>query len=200
MQKYHGVCQDERGNVIASATVTVKNHLTGSVAPIFEDDETTTKANPIITDVQGRYEFKAVAGLYDILAVFGAYSSTLTSVTLMDDPSLLYLENDSGSVLAYGDIVCINGSNTVTLARSDTTEAEASAVAVCMETIADGSTGRFRALGLIEIAGTAGDLGYLSNTPGEITFTIPTTGRSTILGVQTSADKFYFDPTLPILL
>ena len=199
MQKYHGVCQDKDGNIVPGASVSIKNYLTAALAPIFNDDETTAKTNPIICDSIGQYEFKAAAGLYSIVATFGAYTSTIEPVTLIDDPSLVYLINNTGSTLSYGKACYINGSGTVGLAESGSTDAKASAVGVCLESsLSNGSSGRFRTIGQTARSGTPGDIIYLSSTPGSVTTTPPTTGWSTILGVQTTSEVYYLDPGLPV--
>lgn len=201
MQKYHGVCQDKDGNIVPGASVSVKNYLTGALDTIFFDNEITSKTNPMVCDAAGQYEFKAPAGLYTMVATFGIYTTTLELVTLMDDPSLVYLVNNTGSTLSYGKVCYINGSGTVGLAESGAAESNASAVAVCVEaSLSNGSSGRFRTLGHIARTGTFGDVIYLSSAPGATTTTPPSTGWSTILGVQVTSEVFYFDPGLPVQL
>jgi len=191
MRKYHGAAQDEFGNRLPTTAVTVINQLTGSIAPIFADDETTPLANPTSSDSNGLYTFKAAAGRYTI-TVSG--QSALVDVTILDDPSILYLVNSGASIL-YGEAAYISGDGTAAKAQSDGTNSEASVVAICLETaLTNGSTGRFRTFGLIDrAAGTPGALGYLGQD-GEITETVPDYSAgdffSTILGRQFTSDKF----------
>lgn len=195
--KYNGVAQDLQGAALPSATVTVKNALTGANAPIFNDDGS-SKTNPLTTDSSGRFSFNAEAGLYTIEITKGLYSATLTNITLIEDPSILYLVNDNGSALALGNLVYISGDGEVKKGQSDGTEAEASVMAACAEsTLANGATGRFRALGLIARTGTPGVIGYLSDT-GTITETVPSSGFATVVGKQISNTLFDININLPV--
>jgi len=201
MIKYFGVVQDQDGNAVAGATVTITNQISGAAAPIYADDETTPLSNPLTADAYGRYAFKAASGVYQMAAVFGAYSTSLTSVSLVEDPSIVYLVNDQGSAITVGQVVYVSGDGLVKLAESDNTEVEASAVAVCVEaTLADGDEGRFRTLGLVARAGNEGEVVYLSATAGATTETAPTTGWSLVLGRQVSSTLYYLDPGLPVQL
>jgi len=66
MQKYKNNFQDDAGNAIVGASVYVYDVGTTNAATIYEDDETTTKSNPLTTDSNGQYMFKANDGDYDI--------------------------------------------------------------------------------------------------------------------------------------
>jgi hypothetical protein len=202
MIKYFGVCQDLAGNALAGATAQIKNFLTGVNAPIYEDDGVTPKANPITCDSSGRFSFKIAAGKYDIVTVSGAYTATESEVTILEDTLVAYFVNNHGSSLAFGDLVRITGSGQVQKAVSNSTEAAAGVEAICLESVlANGSTGRFRLLGQLDLAGTAGSYGYLSAT-GTVTMTIPSSGAGDtylcIVGKFLSNTVFNFKPGYPV--
>lgn len=197
MIKFYGNAQDLDGNALSDAVVLIKSAITGVNAPIFEDDGATPKANPTTSDASGRYSFKIDAGLYDITATKSGFTVEDNGVTVIDDPSLLYLQNDEGASLEYGDPVYISGDGEVKLAESNGTEAEAGVVAVCVEDLlTDGSVGRFRTMGAILRAGTPGAIGYLSAS-GTITETEPVVGSVVVLGRQISATEFLLLTNVP---
>lgn len=68
MQKYTGVLQDTNGNIIANQVSRVRVTLTSSglLVALFEDDETTPLGNPLNTDSNGQFSFKALDGEYTI--------------------------------------------------------------------------------------------------------------------------------------
>ncbi len=200
MIKYHGTAQDLVGDAIPGATAQVKNHITGINAPLYEDDEVTPKANPLTCDSSGRFSFKSPAGLVDIVVSADGFSATLTEISLIEDPSLIYMVNDEGSSLSYGDAVYISGSGEVKKGQSDGTEDESNIVGICVDTIlADGSTGRFKTIGSIDRISTPGEIGYLSAS-GVITASPPSTGFVTALGRQVSNSKFFVSIELSIEL
>ncbi len=188
MIKYYRVAQDLGGNVLPGATVQIKNFLTGVNAPIYQDDGVTPKANPVTCDSSGIASFKIAAGLYTMVTASGAYTSTETEITILEDALVAYFVNDEGSSLVVGDLVRITGDGLVEQAFSTGTETEAGVEAICLETLlTDGSTGRFRLLGQLPLPGTAGAYGYLSQT-GTVTETIPTVGAGDT--VQVMVGKF----------
>ena len=192
MIKYHGVAQDLSGNALPGATAQVKNHLTGSNAPIYADDGVTPLGNPLTADSSGRFSFKSPSGLFDIIVVKDAYSAALTEVTIVEDPSLVYLVN-GGPALVYGDLVYVSGDGEVSKGQSDGTLEEAGIIGVCMETLlAGGSTGRIRTIGFCDRDGAAGVLVYLSAT-GTMTETPPASGFAAIIGKQITTERMYVD-------
>lgn len=118
MEKFFGVAQDDRGNVLAGATVTVTLTSSGATATIYEDDETTPLSNPLTSDSRGRFDFKAANASYDVKVKKGSDTYTLTSVQLfdgftavsvadIDDPSaelnVLAGASDESQLVAYKD-------------------------------------------------------------------------------------------------
>lgn len=82
MDKFFGIAQDSLGDVIPNATCTVTIFGTGALASLYQDDETTTVANPITTDANGRFEFCATDGIYNIAVSKNGVTSTFQHVTL----------------------------------------------------------------------------------------------------------------------
>src|SRR5690554_5357897 len=71
-------CVDEAGNVLASATVTVTDAVSGSLAQLFSDEGSTGADNPLTADGDGFAQFFVKSGLYNITAVSGDSSRTWT--------------------------------------------------------------------------------------------------------------------------
>jgi hypothetical protein len=85
MQQYSNNFQDVYGNAITGASITVYNEGTETAATLFEDDETTSKSNPLTTDANGQYSFKAADGDYDIKHFKSGYSiKLLYDIQLLD--------------------------------------------------------------------------------------------------------------------
>ena len=114
------------------------------------------------------------------------------------------LTNGDGDAITLGQVCYISAADTARKAQSDGTEDEASAMVICVAaSIAAAGTGLFVWGGLVAglSGGVAGDLGYLSVTPGAIA-AVPnlTAGQfNTLLGMWQSATKFQFFPQFPIL-
>lgn len=71
MQQEADVVQDLDGNAVAGAAVQVLVKATGELAKLFADDETTEVANPVYTDANGRYAWKAANGKYKSNVMIG---------------------------------------------------------------------------------------------------------------------------------
>lgn len=205
MKKEYRAAQDLNGNALPGATVQIKNSASGANAPLFEDDEVASKANPLTANSSGVVSFKVADGIYDIVVTSGAYTNTETLVSIFESPDVVQLQNADAVTFGYGDLVYIFGSGTVKRAKSNGTEAEASAEAVCLETaLTPGSTGRFKINGAVSgLSGTPGAIGYLSQT-GTITNTVPTTGAgdvfSTIVGRFSKSSTMLLKSTFPFAL
>ena len=93
MQKFSGLAIDDKGNALAGATVAVKFNSDGVTdADLFEDDETTAKANPVLTDARAFYEFKTRDGVYDIIITKGGSQRRINGIVIVDTskgPALL---------------------------------------------------------------------------------------------------------------
>lgn len=70
---------------LAGVSVTVTDKTTGLPASLYADDGTTPLAQPLITDNNGYYGFKAPDGTY-VLTFSGARIETFTREIVLDDP------------------------------------------------------------------------------------------------------------------
>lgn len=108
MQKYHGVVQDNAGNVLSTGTITVLDAGTVNASSIFDDDETTPLSNPFTVsdsnyNLDGSFWFKGANALYDIQVVVGADTTTIEDVSLFDTTSQIKVSDLSGQLYANGD-------------------------------------------------------------------------------------------------
>lgn len=91
MQQEADVVQDLDGNAVAGAAVQVLVKATGELAKLFADDETTEISNPVYTDANGRYAWKAANGKYKSNVMIGGRVFVgKADITLFDpagDPS-----------------------------------------------------------------------------------------------------------------
>ncbi len=71
LDKYFGLAVDHAGNVIPGASVSVTNYFGGHVSTLLDDDENEELDNPLTTDADGRFEFCAESGLYNITITKG---------------------------------------------------------------------------------------------------------------------------------
>lgn len=114
------------------------------------------------------------------------------------------LTNGEAVPITLGQVCYISADDTARLAQSDGTEAQASAVIICIDaSIAAGATGRFVWGGNVDglSGGVAGALGYLSATLGAIAAAPNLTAGqyNVLLGMWQSSTKFNFNPQIPIL-
>lgn len=86
MEKYINTASDLiTGRAIPAATVSVYRSGTGALATLYEDNELTTKGNPVTADANAEYSFRAANGRYDIVVSKAGYQShTMTNVELYD--------------------------------------------------------------------------------------------------------------------
>lgn len=105
----------------------------------------------------------------------------------------------------YGQVGYMNGNNTVRLADANLTEAQATAICMCVEAggILLGGSGRFVFGGRVPnlLGGVFNTLAFLSNTPGNLTNVPNTTPGEYLvqLGYWLSTTDLNFDPQTPIL-
>lgn len=77
---YQGFVVDSSGNIVSSATVTVRDATSGALATIASDIGGTAKTNPFTTSGGEIVRFYAEAGRYNVTAVSGT-----TSCAFVDD-------------------------------------------------------------------------------------------------------------------
>jgi hypothetical protein len=82
MEKYNGVVIDKRGNALV-ARVEVFN-LNGSAATLYADDEVTVLNQPLSSNAEGEYSFKAANGTYNLIVSKGVVLDNRT--ILLFDP------------------------------------------------------------------------------------------------------------------
>jgi hypothetical protein len=87
MQKYWNNVAGRSGRVIAGATVTVTNSATGAPAALYSDNGVTRKLNPVVTDVNGYFDFYAADGRYNIAIGSAGASSVVISDVILEDPA-----------------------------------------------------------------------------------------------------------------
>lgn len=84
LEKHPLVIQDENGDVVAGATITVRRESTGGIAPIFSDRlGATPLANPYVAADGADAGFYAYGDLYHILAEKDALSRTWRDVAIV---------------------------------------------------------------------------------------------------------------------
>jgi hypothetical protein len=84
MQRYYDTVTDQRGNVLAGASVSVQS--SGVEVSIYSDDGVSLQANPMTTDASGGFSFYAANGTYDLVvtSASGVVSSLPSRVRLFD--------------------------------------------------------------------------------------------------------------------
>lgn len=98
MQKYFNNVQNTAGDAVPFAQVTVTLTATGATATIYSDNGITTKANPIVCDAKGYYEFFAADGLYT-LTFSGARLVTSSINNVLIEDAMTDLAASGGSAL-----------------------------------------------------------------------------------------------------
>ena len=85
MQKYpDGLVQDNRGNAIEAAAISVTVASTGLPATVYSDNGITVLAQPFYSDTLGRFTFYAANGRYTITATKNGTTVTDTDVIFED--------------------------------------------------------------------------------------------------------------------
>ncbi len=84
MQKFFGTAATSDGKPLPGASVLVTVRATGLPASLFADDESTPVANPFLTSGNGRFDFSAANGSYDVSITKAGVTEILTKVKLQD--------------------------------------------------------------------------------------------------------------------
>lgn len=84
MEKYNGSFTNRAGRAISGATVTV--YTGGALATIYDDDETTTLANPLTTTADGTFGFRGANAEYTLSINHSSLSApvSVTGIVLND--------------------------------------------------------------------------------------------------------------------
>lgn len=102
MKKYFDTVQDQAGNAVSGASVTVYNYGTTTKASIYSDSIGTAKSNPVTTDSSGYFEFYASNGRYT-LTVTGANTAgkQVADVLVQDINDASYLSSSNAQAQTY---------------------------------------------------------------------------------------------------
>lgn len=168
-----------QGQPVLGGTCQVKDKYSGLNVTLYEDNETTTKANPAVSDVDGFAYFKVNDGVYDLVVTNGAGSKTFPAVQISDGGDLVLLENNEAGSMAYGKLVYVTSAGKAKLATNAATELEARARFVCITRggLAAAAIGVFKGPGRIAelTGGTAGAACWLGTAGGIITTSLDPT-------------------------
>lgn len=104
MQRFYTVVRNAMGKTQSGATVTVYESDGITEATIYENDETTTKTNPITTTGNGIATAKIPDGEYNIEIAYSGFSSTIQGLTFVTSvPSTTQTDFISGIIEAPED-------------------------------------------------------------------------------------------------
>jgi hypothetical protein len=85
MQRYRDVVLNSRGEPVPSVSVLVLTYPAGDLAHLFSDDVGTVLANPVASDPNGAFSFKAANGHYSlVISGTGVTTQTINDITLSD--------------------------------------------------------------------------------------------------------------------
>lgn len=207
MQKVPVTVANEDGTPAVGATVQVRDHYSGVNLTLYEDNETTTKTNPIVVGSTGIAEFKIQNSVIDVIITNGADTKTVSSLKVSDGAELQLLTNGEGSALAFGDVCHVHTDGTAKLAHNDQTELAASARYICLTRggLANGAVGVFSGPGRVtELSGGSAGVDAWLDDDGDIMNTAldPTdpanVGKFRVhLGKWLSATALDFAPSEP---
>lgn len=119
MQRYSDVVlitDGSRLRAVGGASVYVYLAGTSTLATLYEDNETSTKANPITASGEGEYAFKAANGTYDIVAIFGTSQDRTDGVVLFDPA-----EDRGLNIVAQGALAGVDCASALVSALAATT-------------------------------------------------------------------------------
>ena len=157
MFRFYNDTRDIYGNSERGVAVYIYTAGTGVAATLYENDETTTKSNPIITDNTGLVDFKIPSGNYDFRYVKGDFDKTIEDIFLGANDNALNSEewatNPEDNLISTG----AGGDGTTDYSSLHwAAKASASAVAAALsETNASASeTAALAAVGAVKITAT----------------------------------------------
>lgn len=179
MQKQHITILNAEGQPVVGGTVQVRDHYSGANLTLFLDDETTSTANPAVSDANGIASFKCADGVVDLVIVNGAFSKTLVNVQISDGGDLVLLQNAEAVTINYGKVCYVTNAGTAKLATNAGTEQEARGRFVCITrgNLAASAVGVFKGPGRVaELSGgTTGAPVWLGTAGGLLTTSLDPT-------------------------
>jgi hypothetical protein len=117
MQKYFDSITNKSGDAISGVAIEVLK-LDGSLATIYSDNSGLAKANPIISDALGYFEFYAADGRYNItISGFGFTTRSFTDILLEDQSDGLASLSVSTGATLIGWIRSATGAVAATLSE-----------------------------------------------------------------------------------
>jgi len=210
MQKVPVTVTDSDGSASVGATVLVRDAYSGASLTLYEDNETTTKTNPITVGATGVVGFKINNSVVDLIITAGAIIVTQTALKISDGAELALITNGHGSALAYGDVCYIHTDGTAKKAVHAGADAASRARWICLTRggLADTATGVFSGPGAVaELTGGStgasawlGTAGDIINTPLDALDPASYGKFRVYLGEWLSSTKLNFQPTEPFLL
>lgn len=100
----HGVAQDEYGNAIAGATVSIVGVSTGTLATLYKDPSgANAQSNPVVSDDYGRWQAFAAAGRYNLIVTGAGNVYTIPNVefqSVIDHSTITPIDHPDGSITA----------------------------------------------------------------------------------------------------
>jgi hypothetical protein len=145
--KYRDVLRDKAGNVKVQCSVLVKTYPALVTATIYSDNSGTVKTNPVVTDVNGEYEFYADTGHYTLqISGRGIESRSIEDIFIPAESGLALVDLDSD---VTGILPVENGGT-----GEDTVEEALNALlpdqtdATDLPLVSNGATGEWTVLGL----------------------------------------------------
>lgn len=84
MEKFFRNVQEQSGKAVQGAQIDVYDADTANHASLFQDDEVTPISQPLATNADGEFSFKAANGVYDIKITKGGSSETHKGFVLND--------------------------------------------------------------------------------------------------------------------
>jgi len=171
MQKFPVTVSNEDGSPAVGATVQVRDHYSGVNLTLYEDNETSTKTNPVTIGASGIAEFKIPNSVVALIVTNGADTKTISAVQISDGAELALLTNGSGGALAYGDVCYVDTDGAAKKATNAGTEQQSRARWICVTRggLSNAAVGVFSGPGRVSglAGGVAGSSAWL-DTAGAI--------------------------------
>lgn len=198
MIKYFKRIKNLFGVAIPGALVLVTDVQTSGNALLYNDDGSPL-SNPVTSDDNGMIQFNIKTGVFNLAFSSADLGVTINQVSIAEIENLLYLINDDADTITENTIVYVSGDGQVKKAVNNGTLEQASAEMICLETLTNGSTGKFQKASTISLPGTSGEIGYLGDD-GDIVNTPPIVADAnyhTILGYWCSDTEFILNIRKP---
>jgi hypothetical protein len=84
MFKLEDISRDQQGRALSGIAVYVLDNTSGLTVTVYEDDDTTPKANPLTSDANGYCHCRVPAGTYKLRATYSGGTVERTKITVAD--------------------------------------------------------------------------------------------------------------------